>query len=328
MAILKVGFREGEKADGSDPSGWKKFLVESDTAITDDIDTILSANDGVNAIPAHNAAWSVGVTNLRVVKRRASAMDTEEGSQQGYFWEVLVSYAVPDAGSGQNEENPVNRDWLWGKGSDKQEEVRVASLLDTTGWIYPGTDAAHMVNLTLGDTFTNTAFEPPENGITGPKTDRVITLSRYINDYTDLGLLSWEALDAFIDTVNSDAVTLLGVAYAAWELRMDDIDYNPVSENGYDVIKVDFRIHVDTRYQHVVSFPSAGYNEIDATTKKLKRITNDAGDDVQSPRLLDKLGAKIAPPGTAPYIGKPYIVSGGVNSAVAWAALSLPAAIP
>jgi len=152
-------------------------------------------------------------------------------------------------------------------------------------------------------------------------------LSKYINQVTDLGVASWEELDSYINTINIGAITLLDVDYDKWELRMDDIDYEPVSENGYDVIRVVFRIVADTVKTHVFTFPSSGYNEI--RNNKLQRIRNKkTGEDIQSPRLLDDNGAAIDPPATAPFVSTPFLVSAGRNELKDWSILSLPENIP
>jgi hypothetical protein len=155
-----------------------------------------------------------------------------------------------------------------------------------------------MVNLSNGDAITNTAGEPPESGISGPSSKTTITLSKYVNE-----------------------------AYDEWELLFDDISYEPVSENGYDVIRVVLRIIADTKKTHVFSFPSLGFNQM--LNNKLTRIVNESdGGDAASPRLLDATGAAIPLPTSAPFLTDPYIISVGRNELSDWSSLTLPSSIP
>jgi len=329
MTITRVGLREAEKSQGNDPTGKKQFLVASDTQIDDDIDTILDAS-GLSGqeVPAYNDLWSLDTTvNLRVTTKRAIPFDSDDGVQEGYYWLVDVNYAVPDISDGQSAEDPTQRDWLWSKSSEKEERALVNSLFDTSDYVYPEAGVDTMVNLGTADAITNTAFEPPENGVSASQSNRVITLSKYINAVTDLGVASWPELDAYIDTINDGTMTILDVPYEKWQARIDDIDYEPVSENGYDVIRVVFRIVTDTLKTHVFSFPSSGYNEI--VSGKVQKIRNKkTGEDIASPRLLDADGAQIDPPGAAPFISTPYIVSAGRNSLADFSTLNLPVSIP
>lgn len=328
MAIIKVGLKRAEKSQGQNPTGQKVYLVGSDTKISDDIDTILDASYlGGSAVPAYNDLWSIDTTiNLRVDTKRASAWDEEEGTQEGYWWVVTINYAVPEINSNQNDEDPRNRDWLWSKTNEKSERVLVSSLFDTSDYVYPEAGADQMVNLSAGDAITNTAFEPPEGGVVGPVSNGVITLSKYIDSASDVGPASFALLDAFIDTLNDADFTLLGITYGKWELYMDDISYEPVNENGYDVIKIVFRIIVDTRKTHVFTFPSAGYNQI-VNGKKVPAFYS-GGASPNSPRLLDGTGAVIPEPVSAPFISTPYLVSAGRNPLADWSTLNLPNAIP
>lgn len=324
MAIVRVGFKSGEKSAGSDPTGQKLYLVESDTKISDDIDQVLDAS----GIPAYNSVWSGDTTiNLLVSRKRAQALDVEEQTQEGFYWIVQVDYRVPDTDAGQTNEDPTDRDWLWSKTNEKSDRLVNNSLFDTAGYIFPESDANHMKNLTAGEAVTNTAGEPPEGGITGPVSKQVITLSKYIDVATDLGVASFEALDAYVDSINSASVTILGQTYDKWQLLMDDISYEPVSINGYDVIRVVFRIVVDTFKTHVFSFVSAGFNEkrTGTFTDTLTKIVNDNGEDVVAPRLLDKDG-KAENVQVANI--EPTHVSVGINELKDFTTINFPAAIP
>jgi len=328
MAIIKVGLREAEKSQGSNPTGIKRFLVGSDTKISDNIDPILDASVlGGNGVPSYNDLWSIDTTvNLRVDNKRSFAYDSDDGVQEGFWWIVEVNYAVPDISNNQSAEDPTARDWLWSKSSEKEETTLSFSLYDTTDYVYPS-GAVDMVNLGQGDAATNTAGEPPENGVTRQESNRVITMSKYINEVTDLGVADWDELDEFIDTVNDGIVSLLDVDYDKWQLRMDDIDYEPVSENGYDVIRVVFRVTANKKKTHVFSYPSAGYNQlIDGDLVKIKNTKT--GEDIQSPRLLDSTGAVIPEPESAPYLAEPTLVLCGKNELADWSSLNLPETIP
>lgn len=328
MAIIKVGLKRAEKSQGQNPTGQKVYLVGSDTKISDDIDAILDASYlGGDAVPSYNDLWSVDTTvNLRVDNKRAMSWDEEEGTQEGYWWVVTVNYAIPDINSNQNAEDPRDRDWLWSKTNEKSERNLVSSLFDTAGYVYPEAGVDQMVNLASGDAITNTAFEPPEGGVAGPVSNGVITLSKFIDTASDVGPASFQALDAYIDTLNDAAVDLLGINYNKWELYMDDISYEPVNENGFDVIKIVFRIIVDTRKTHVFTFPSAGYNQI-VNGKKVP-ASYPGGESPTNPRLLDDNGAVIPDPVAPPFISTPYLVSAGRNPLADWSTLTLPTSIP
>ena len=331
MAIIKVGLKRAEKSQGQNPTGQKVYLVGSDTKISDNVDDILDASYlGGDAVPGYDQLWSLDFTNnLRVESKRAMAWDEEEGTQEGYWWIVTVNYAVPDITSNQNAEDPRERDWLWSKTTEKVEHVIVSSLFDTSGYVYPDSTATNMVNLGAGDAITNTAGEPPEGGVSAPVSNSVITLSKFIDDASDLGVASFEELDAYIDTVNNQTINILDGTYDKWELYMDDISYEPVNENGFDVIKVVFRIMADKYKSHVFTFPSAGYNETAPPGKKgIVRIKDSDRMEVVNPQLLDADGSAIPFPDGTPYIKTPYLISAGIHQLANWSTLTLPETIP
>lgn len=336
MAITKVGLRRFNKSKGNNPTGTKVYLVGSDTSIADSqVDTILDATLGSNAIPAHDTLWSAGDSvNLRVDNKRAISHDEVDGYQEGFWWEVTVNYKVPPGPTNQNPEDPRDRAWLWSKSTEKGERVMVNSLFNTTqdtsgGYVYPGADATDMVNLEYGDAICNTAGEPPQGGVSGPVSRSVFTISKYVDDASDLGVSSWVELDRYIDTINDGSITLLDTNYEKWELYMEDINYRPVNENGYDVVFVELTIVADLFKKHVFTFPSAGYNELRDGTDgfDLYRIQNEDG-DVVSPQLLSIDGTAIPNETSAPFIKTPVLISVGRNEPVDWSVLTLPTSIP
>jgi len=109
---------------------------------------------------------------------------------------------------------------------------------------------------------------------------------------------------------------------------MDSVSYMPTSENGFDRIKVTFRVIVDEEFQHVFTFLSAGYNEINQTTKRLKKVPGGDGVEATQPVLLDKDGIKIPEPVTAPFLKDPVFISGGAQPIKDWSSLNLPESIP
>jgi hypothetical protein len=327
MAIIKVGLKRASKSSGNNPRGSKIFLVGSSTKVGDDIDQILDASQfGGTAIPAYDALWDASdALNLRVDTKDAEPWDEEGGTQEGYWWQVIVQYLVPDVIETQRPVNPTDRDWEWSKTTDKQERVIFNSLFDTTGYVYPQPVGVGMLNLEAGDAITNTAGDPPEGGVTGPVSRSVITLTKYVNDASDLGVADWETLDTFIDSVNDGSKSILDVDYLRWDLLMDDISYAPHSENGYECFKVVFRVIADKYIRHVFSYPSAGYNQIiDGTSTKI--LVN--GEEPSNPVLLDLIGQVIPDATASPYIKIPVIVSAGVNQEKDWSSIALPATIP
>jgi len=69
---------------------------------------------------------------------------------------------------------------------------------------------------------------------------------------------------------------------------MDSIDYGPYSENGFDVIKISFRVIVDSVYGHILTLVSQGYKQI--KDDELVDIKDKDGQPPMEPRLLDKDG--------------------------------------
>jgi len=314
MAITLIGLHSAEKRNGDTPTGVKTFILESDTQITDDIDLILDFSD----VPAYDETWDATNAGLKVRQKGATAMD----EQEGFMWMVTANYEVSDTNSDQDAD-PRDRAWDWSKGPDKRQIVAPSSLFATTGHVYPDTAGGVNKNLAKGDAIQNTAGLPFSDGVVRTISRQIITLTKYVDDYSDLGQASWTVLDAFVDSVNSDTISILGVSYPKWQLLMDDISYSPHSENGFDVIKVSLRIIADPTYTHVGSFPSQGYKQIKAT--KLVPIVDDKGNEVAEPRLLDIDGLAI--PVTGALID-PIYVNAGLNIATAWTSLTLPATIP
>jgi hypothetical protein len=253
------------------------------------------------------------------------AIDMEGGAMEGYWWSVEVNYETPEINPNQKPLDPRDRDWDWSKTTEKSEIVITAGLYDTTGYTFPG--AAEMVNLDAGDAITNTAGDPPENGVTRTISRQIITLTKYVDDYSDLGATSWDDLEQYIDTVNSTSVDILDQTYEKWEVRVDSIDYAPHSENGFDVIKVVLRLTADKYITHIFSYPSAGYNEV-LNGKRTEIRNSDTGEKIASPRLLDADGIGKGLPTEKPYITPATIVSVGVNRLRDLSNLTLPSTIP
>jgi len=331
MALTKLGLKRYEKSKGNTPSGTKVYLVGSDTPISDeDLDDVLDATVGASSIPEHNDLWKPTESiNLRVESKRAMPYDVEEGTLEGYWWTVTVNYAVSSLNEDQDAEDPRDRAWLWSKSTEKTERVIINSLFDTTDYVYPEAEPEQMDNLPAGFAITNTAGEPPEGGVTGPVSNGVFSFTKYVNAATDLGVGSWAELDDLVDKLNDDTFQMLGRVYEKWELYMEDISYMPVSENGYDVMKVDFKVVADTFKTHVFSFPSAGYNERVpiSGSYETRRIQDEDGEDAVNPRLLDIDGSALPLPSSPPFILEPILISAGRHELADWSGLTLPATI-
>lgn len=325
MAVTLIGLREATKSAGSSPVGKRTYIVKSDAQITTDIDAILDST----SIPAYDAGWD-GSTNLglKVSNKTAEALDEMEG----YYWQVTVNYATPTGtDSDQDALDPRDRPWDWSKSTDKYEVVTPYSLFDTAGYLYPNTIATDMVNLGQKMAIANTAGDPPEGGIQQIISRSIFTMTKHVDrdGYASIvsGATGWSDLDDYIDSINSDSKAMLDNTYAKWEMRCDDIFYEPISENGFDVMKVTITVATDTYRKFVFAFPSSGYNYIDASG--VQRPIRDADNEIiTSARLLDEVGAPIPPPVSEPYINDPVIVSAGINEAKSWASLSIPATIP
>lgn len=326
MAIIKVDFRQGSKTQGRDRTGTKEYLVGSDTNVVDSIDQILDASiDPSHAIPDYNAIWDGTDTGLLVTEKGAKPHDEDDGIQEGYWWIVEVSYEVPES---VNEElDPRDRDWEWSKTSEKRELAIAASTFDTAGYIFPGSDAAHMVNLGENDAFTFTNGNPPDSGVARTVSRKRISLTKYVDDFSDLGATSWEDLDDYEDKINSDTITILDVEYEPREVLCDSVNYANVTENGFEVIRVTFVFVADKVFKHVFSFPSADFEQADANGK-LTAIRDKEGNTVSTAQLLDDDGVVIPNPGFAPFIKTPFIVSGGAHVEKAFDPLTIPESIP
>lgn len=323
MAITLIGLHSADKKTGESPTGKKVFLVESDTQITDDINQILDFSD----IPAYDATWDAqdftSGDNLRVRRKSAEAMDVQEG----FIWMVTANYEPPTGTDGQDALDPRDRPWDWSYSPEKQQVV-ISDSLYNANKIYPGSLAADNINLAKGAAIQNTAGLPFSDGVLRTISRQTITLTKYVstpNGYTDFGVASWEALDAFQGTVNDQTagITILGIPYAHHELLMDEITRAPVSENGFDVIKVTFRIVTDTVYTHTMSLPSQGMKQL--VNNDLVAIWDDQGNEIIEPRLLDKDGVAIPVTGA---VLDPIYINFGVYTEKDWTGLSLPTSIP
>lgn len=330
MAIIRLGIRSSEKTAGESPAGQRIYLVGSDTKITD-LDDILNATYGGDSIPDYNDPWAVGETILVVSKRAVAHDRTDDGVDEGFWYLVYVDYSVP--ADVQNELDPADRDWEWSKGNDKRQMVAASSLFDTSGYFYPDALADEMVNLDKGDAFLNTIGEPPEGGVPRVISRGTIVLTKYVTDVTDLGTLtSWAELDTYIDKVNELPVQILDVSYDEYTLLVDAIDYASITENGFERIKVTFRIIVDTLFTHIYTFQSASYNyayqDPDTSEWSRRKILDEDGNETSTPQLIDKNGQEIPLPSSPPFVKRPVYISGGANELADLTVLGLPTTIP
>lgn len=321
MAITLIGLHSAEKRNGETPTGQKTFILESDTQITDDIDQILDFTD----LPAYDETWNAtDPDNLRVRQKRATTMD----EQEGFIWMVETNYEVPTGTDGQDALDPRDRPWDWSITPDKREIVAPSSLYTATQ-NYPNSVAGNNKKLTKGDAIQNTAGLPFSDGVLRTISRIAISLTKYVsspNGYTELGLGSWQEFDQLQDSVNDNTgnIAILGTTYTTHQLLMDEVNRAPVSENGFDVIKVNLRIIVDTIFTHEAFFPSQGFKELDLDNNLIP-IYDAAGDPTSEPRLLNITGNAI--PLTGALIDPVYVVA-GLNEEKDWTSLTLPATIP
>jgi len=317
MAVTVIGLHSAELEDGKDPSGAKTYIVQSDTQITSDVLTVLDAT----GIPAYDETYDPTATGLRVRTKRATAMD----EQEGYVWMVTVNYESPQKTEGQEELDPRDRPWDWSKTPDKRTTNAPSSLYDTAGYVYPGSSGGvDNVNLGANEAILNTADCPFLDGVQRTISRQIITLTKYVNDYSDVGASSWADLDSYVDSVNSGSKTILTVPYAKHQLLMDSIDIAPYSENGFDVIKISFRIIADSVYGHILSLVSQGYKQI--KDDELVDIKDKDGQPPMEPRMLDIDGLAYPIGGAATPI--PIYINAGINEEKDWSGLSLPSSIP
>jgi hypothetical protein len=316
MAVTVIGLHSAELTDGEEPTGQKTYIAQSDTQILGNVIDVLDAT----GIPVYDETYDPTATGLKVRTKRAVAMD----EQEGYVWMVTVNYETPEKTDGQEKLDPRDRPWDWSKGPDKRQIVAPDSRFDTSGYQYPGSNVLSNINLKNNEAIVNTAELPFSDGVVRTISRQVITLTKYVDDYSGVGASSWEDLDSYIDSVNSGNKSILNVSYTKWQLLMDDINYAPHSENGFDVIRISFRIIADTVYTHVAAFPSQGYKQLKGG--ELVDILDKSGQPVMEPRLLDSDGLAIPLP--SPVEIEPVYISAGLNESKDWAALSLPTSIP
>ena len=317
MAVTVIGLHSAELEDGKSPSGVKTYIVQSDTQITSDVISILDAT----GIPVYDETYDPTATGIRVRTKRATAMD----EQEGYVWMVTVNYEAPEKTEGQEELDPRDRPWDWSKTPDKREISVPSSLYDTVGYQYPGSlGALDNVNLEANEAILNTANCPFLDGVQRTISRQVITLTKYIDSYSDVGASSWADLDSYVDSVNSGSETILDVPYAKHQCLMDSIDYGPYSENGFDVIKISFRVIVDSVYGHILTLVSQGYKQI--KDDELVDIKDKDGQPPMEPRLLDKDGLAYPIGGVSSF--PPIYINAGINEEKDWSGLSLPSSIP
>jgi len=316
MAVTVIGLHSAELTDGEDQSGQKTYIVQSDTQITSDVLTVLDAT----GIPVYDETYDPSATGVRVRTKRAQAMD----EQEGYVWMVTVNYQTPEKTDGQDALDPRDRPWDWSKTPEKRQIVAPDSRFDTNGYQYPGSNVLSNNNLGANEAIQNTAGLPFSDGVVRSISRQTITLTKYVNDYSGVGASSWEDLDSYMDSVNSNSSqSILDISYDKWELRMDSIDIAPHSENGFDVIRISFRITTDQLYTHVAAFPSQGYKQL--KEDEIVDIIDKSGQPVMEPRLLDEEGQAISVPAVDI---NPAYVNVGLNEAKTWASLSLPSSIP
>jgi len=321
--ILKIGIRAATKGTGKESGGEKVYLVYADANIGDDIDQILDASTvAFGQIPDYGDIWSGDDSSLWLEDKQAVPHDAKDGVMEGYAWLVNATFTDGE----RPADDPKDRPWEWSKDAVNREITIAASTFDTTGYIFPGSDAAHMKNLGENKAFVHTNNVAPEGGVPANANQTQITIFRYISTYADVGAASWEDLDNYVNTVNSDEVSLLDVDYTTWELKMESVAYHNHFENGFKRIKITLTFVADKEFKHVFAYPSAGYDEL--SDNKLRQITIDEGGTPSDPQLLDIDGLRIPDPDSAPFVKIPILVSGGRNILKAFSPLSIPATIP
>jgi len=334
MTITKVDLKSGSKQGGANESGNKIYLVGSDTNIGDDIDVILDASVvGGNGIPAYNSVWGAGDGSaLLVANKGATSWDMSGETMEGYWWRVDVEY-TPD-GVNDNDHGslpPEDWDWEWDIGEEERSIQIPSSEFDTSGYVYPGSDSTHMVNLDTGEAFTNTAGDPAMSGVEMKRTRDVITLVKYVKDTSwagiGTGLTSREDVNLYRDSLNDANFTLLGTVYPKWTLWLKSIKYKPVVRNGKSRVKVTFKIVCDEAFTHVFTYPSAGLRQVKVAGEDPVPIKS-KGQNVTKPMLLDRAGLMVPQPASSPYIKTAFYVSGGTQVLRDWSVLLFPATYP
>ncbi|RMF85756.1 MAG: hypothetical protein D6744_00845 [Planctomycetota bacterium] len=265
------------------------YLVVSDSPVTD-ITDILTASDGTTSVPQIGDSWQ-GSTTIRC-KRVGPAQQVSASTFAEYT--VTAHYDnINQGGTSVVEANPLNRPADISYSFDVVQRV-----------VEKDRDDNAVVN-SAGD-----MFDPP---ITDEVYRFVITIER------NVAATNPATVASYVNTVNSDAITVAGVALAAEQGLIKDYSARAVYEADTEYIRE--RIMIQVAESHAREVADAGYYYIDASDgNKRKHVTDGEGRDDTKPHYLTATGDDG---GTTP-----RYLTFNIKEAKAWAPLGLPTGFP
>jgi len=208
--------------------------------------SVETATDGSVTIPLIGAAHpdDAGATAVRL-----SCVPRDEDVRM--LWDVTVVYTTSSANvTPEPEDDPTDDPWAISWGVQTEEKLIAVNRTNTTSLT-----AGQLIGLADGAALLNAAgdiFDPPPSE---PSSLLVCTLVKNKSAY------DVSQADNYIDTMNSDSVTIAGHSVLKWEAKL--IEYSGVQKfdrGGYWTITYRVLFNVGT---HIRAFLNAGYQKID-----------------------------------------------------------------
>ena len=265
MAVVSVHeIPEQARASGSRLSKKysRTFAVQLDSVVRGEI-VALTADDGTLAIPIYGAYHPNNVYAYVVNK----ASDPGEGR---LIWMVRVDYETPQRESNYEEDadpldDPVDINWTFTARTEVADKDKdgVAILNSAQDW-----------------------FDPP---LEQEVHDLAVTITR--NDAVYVPLVAHN----YVDSVNSDALTIAGLAITARQAKLVELSGNKAERNGvvYWVVTYRIEFRAATWDRNVLD---QGLNYLDGAGKKQPCMESKT-EKVTEPVRLNGSGGYLTVPG-------------------------------
>lgn len=264
-------------------------------AIPSDPADALTANDGVTAIPAVGDYYPGSLT-IRCKKVGEATQD----SNSRLVFTIPVEF-TDDTESTDFEsllvENPI----------DRPPDIQF-------GFITYTVPVESDIN---GEPIRNSAGDEFVPGLEETEHRMTCTISR--------NLATWDGSSRYdyMDTLNSGAITIAGVAVGAKQALIKDISATAQNENGVAFVRETIVIEFNDDYtRHVLDQGMYSFDGYEAGVGDVKERIKLNGEDVTEPQLLDGAGKKLAA-GAAP-----VYLDFETKEATNWGALNLPTTFP
>lgn len=269
----------------------------------EDLDSLVA--DAITAgLPDLNDSYSGSSPSLVVTKHVPKVVGTE---LRFYHIEVIynsdqLSFAFPTSQPWKIEFSAILQEWV----PDKTNFSTIAVL------------PAPVVGVANGKPILNTAAFPFDPTVTDFRTLVGIKLRKNFTNISDIGsVANIAALMAFNNKVNSDTLTIAGIAGSPYQFWAEQIFSRNTEENGESFYEAVFDIVYDENY-HIQRVLNAGYMDVFDTI-----IKGDKGGDITQPWPLDAAGAAIR--GGAAARAAAAIYRGfGIKETATLASLGLP----